>query len=148
MAFELYSDVILTRDIAERGLRAGDVGTLVERHVVPGVAEEGFSVEFFDMTGNTVLSSPSRPAPCANPRRRIARRCAHSPRNCYADALRPQLEGCELSQPDNDSVPSGARLVHPSLLEPERATGGKPPTFAPCNPELRWASARLVLRSA
>jgi len=54
MAFELYSDVILTRDLPERGLRAGDVGTLVDRHVVPGVAHEGYSVEFFDMTGNTV----------------------------------------------------------------------------------------------
>jgi hypothetical protein len=54
MAFELYTDVILTRDVAEGGLRAGDVGTVVDRHVVPGVAEEGYSVEFFDMTGNTV----------------------------------------------------------------------------------------------
>ena len=54
MAFELYSDVILTRDISEHGLRAGDVGTVVARHVVPGVSEEGYSVEFFDMTGNTV----------------------------------------------------------------------------------------------
>ena len=54
MAFELYSDVILTRDIAERGLRAGDVGTAVERHAVPGIADEGYSVEFFDMIGNTV----------------------------------------------------------------------------------------------
>ena len=54
MAFDLYSDVILTRDIIERGLRSGDVGTVVERHAVPGVAEEGYSVEFFDMTGNTV----------------------------------------------------------------------------------------------
>jgi hypothetical protein len=54
MAFDLYSDVILTRDISEHGLRAGDVGTVVERHVVPGVSEEGYSVEFFDMTGNTV----------------------------------------------------------------------------------------------
>ena len=54
MAFDLYSDVILTRDVGEHGLRAGDVGTVVERHVVPGVAEEGYSVEFFDMTGNTV----------------------------------------------------------------------------------------------
>jgi hypothetical protein len=54
MPFELYSDVILTRDIADPGLRSGDVGTIVERHVVPGVAEEGYSVEFFDMTGNTV----------------------------------------------------------------------------------------------
>ena len=54
MAFELYSDVILTRDLSEHGFRAGDVGTVVERHVVPGVSEEGYSVEFFDMTGNTV----------------------------------------------------------------------------------------------
>jgi hypothetical protein len=54
MAFELYSDVILTRDIAERGLRTGDVGTVVERHAVPGIADEGYSVEFFDMIGNTV----------------------------------------------------------------------------------------------
>jgi hypothetical protein len=54
MGFELYGDVILTRDIPDRGLRAGDVGTLVERHVVPGLADEGYSVEFFDMTGNTV----------------------------------------------------------------------------------------------
>lgn len=54
MPFELYSDVILTRDVAEHGLRAGDVGTVVERHRVPGVAEDGYSVEFFDMIGNTV----------------------------------------------------------------------------------------------
>jgi Domain of unknown function (DUF4926) len=54
MAFERYSDVILIRDIPEHGLRAGDIGTVVEHHVVPGVSEEGYSVEFFDMTGNTV----------------------------------------------------------------------------------------------
>jgi len=54
MPFELYADVILTRDVADRGLRVGDVGTVVERHVVPGMAEEGYSVEFFDMIGNTV----------------------------------------------------------------------------------------------
>ncbi len=54
MAFEPYSDVILTRDVPERGLRAGDVGTIVDRHIAPGVPEDGYSVEFFDMTGNTV----------------------------------------------------------------------------------------------
>ena len=54
MPFDMYSDVILTRDVSERGLRAGDVGTVVERHVVPAVTEDGYSVEFFDMTGNTV----------------------------------------------------------------------------------------------
>ena len=54
MPFKMYGDVILTRDVTESGLRAGDVGTVVELHVVPGVPEEGYSVEFFDMTGNTV----------------------------------------------------------------------------------------------
>lgn len=53
MPFELYSEVILTADLPEDGLKAGDVGTVVERHMAPGV-EEGYSVEFFDMTGKTV----------------------------------------------------------------------------------------------
>jgi hypothetical protein len=46
MPFEMYGDVILTRDVTEHGLRAGDVGTVVERHAAPGVPEEGYSVEF------------------------------------------------------------------------------------------------------
>jgi hypothetical protein len=50
----MYGDVILTRDVPEGGLRAGDVGTVVERHAVRGISEEGYSIEFFDMTGNTV----------------------------------------------------------------------------------------------
>ena len=53
MSFGLYQDVILTVDLPEHGLCAGDVGTLVERHDVPG-KEVGYSVEFFDMTGRTV----------------------------------------------------------------------------------------------
>jgi hypothetical protein len=52
--FELYKDAILTVDLPDEGLRAGDVGTIVERHEAPGVAEIGYSVEFFDMTGRTV----------------------------------------------------------------------------------------------
>jgi len=53
-------DVILSVDLPEHGLCAGDVGTLVERHTVPG-KEVGYSVEFFDMTGRTVavISVPS-----------------------------------------------------------------------------------------
>ena len=54
MPFDMYSDVILARDVAERGLRTGDVGTVVDRHAVSGLSEEGYSVEFFDMTGNTM----------------------------------------------------------------------------------------------
>lgn len=57
MPFDIYGDVILTRDVTEHGLRAGDVGTVVERHAVPDVPEEGYSVEFFDMTGNTVAAT-------------------------------------------------------------------------------------------
>jgi hypothetical protein len=54
MAFHMFGDAILTRDVTERGLRAGDVGTVVERYAVPGVPEEGYAVEFFDITGNTM----------------------------------------------------------------------------------------------
>lgn len=54
MPFDMHGDVILTRDVAEHGLRAGDVGTVVERHAESGVPEGGCSVEFFDMTGNSV----------------------------------------------------------------------------------------------
>jgi hypothetical protein len=37
------------------GGSGGHVTThLSERHRVPGVSEEGYSIEFFDMTGNTV----------------------------------------------------------------------------------------------
>lgn len=54
MALELFQRAILTVDLPDDGLRAGDVGTIVERHDVAGVPETGYSVEFFDMTGQTV----------------------------------------------------------------------------------------------
>jgi len=53
MNVQMFGDVILTCDVPARGLRAGDVGTVVERHAAPG-REDGYSVEFFDMTGRTV----------------------------------------------------------------------------------------------
>lgn len=53
MDFPLYKDAILLRDMPDENLRAGDVGTVVERHEVRGI-ETGYSVEFFDMLGNTV----------------------------------------------------------------------------------------------
>ena len=61
MPADNYPQVILTVDLPAHGLRAGDVGTRVERHVVPGVGE-GWSVEFFDMAGNTVAvaTEPAR----------------------------------------------------------------------------------------
>lgn len=53
MDYALYSDIILLKDLPEEGLMAGDVGTIVDRHDVEGL-ETGYSVEFFDMLGNTV----------------------------------------------------------------------------------------------
>jgi len=49
----MFQDAILTTDIPEHGLCAGDVGVIVEHHVVDGL-EDGYRVEFFDMTGQTV----------------------------------------------------------------------------------------------
>ena len=72
----LYSDVILLCDIPEEGLYAGDIGTVVEFHYVEGV-ERGYTVEFFDMVGNTVwlvtlpVSSFRRPASTDRPTVRL-----------------------------------------------------------------------------
>ena len=51
--FTLYTEVILLRGVPEEGVQAGDVGVVVECHEVAG-REMGYSVEFFDMLGNTV----------------------------------------------------------------------------------------------
>jgi uncharacterized protein DUF4926 len=71
MDFELFSDVILTADLPEAGLCAGDVGTIVERHEVAN-KEVGYSLEFFDMTGRTVavvtVPASSLRAPTADDR--------------------------------------------------------------------------------
>lgn len=49
----LYSDVILLRNLPQHSLFAGDLGTVVAMHDVAGL-EAGYSVEFFDVLGNTV----------------------------------------------------------------------------------------------
>ena len=63
MALKLFQPAILTVNVPDDGLFAGDVGTIVEHHKVPGVKEEGYSVEFFDMTGRTV-AVVTLPASC------------------------------------------------------------------------------------
>ena len=51
-----YEQAVLTKDIPEKQLKAGDVGTVVDVH--EGEAErgeaEGYSLEFFTLTGETV----------------------------------------------------------------------------------------------
>jgi Domain of unknown function (DUF4926) len=77
MALARFQSAILTVDLPADGLRAGDVGTIVEKHVVAGAAEPGFSVEFFDMTGRTVAvvtvpaSSLREPTPADRPSVRV-----------------------------------------------------------------------------
>lgn len=78
MDFPLYQDVILLTDLPEESLLAGDIGVVVDRHDVAGM-ETGYSVEFFDMVGNTVAvvtvpaSQLRRPSPIDRPTARQPR---------------------------------------------------------------------------
>ena len=49
----LYSDVVLLRNLPQHSISAGDIGTVVAIHNVAGL-EAGYSVEFFDVLGNTI----------------------------------------------------------------------------------------------
>jgi hypothetical protein len=49
---ERYKEAVLTKDLPEKGLKAGDVGTVVEVH--EGEAGAGYSLEFFSPSGETV----------------------------------------------------------------------------------------------
>ena len=53
MLFELYTDAVLTRDIAEHDLCAGDVVKIIDHHPVPG-GEDGYSIEVFNAVGGTI----------------------------------------------------------------------------------------------
>jgi Domain of unknown function (DUF4926) len=53
VAFELYTDVALTRDMPDLGLRRGDVVKLVDHHVASD-GEEGYSIEVFNAIGKTI----------------------------------------------------------------------------------------------
>ena len=71
----------LTSDLPDEHLKAADVGTVVERHVVPGM-EDGYSIEFFDMTGQTeavVTAPPNFDLTRARPRQQMVTRLAEPP---------------------------------------------------------------------
>ncbi|MBI5606630.1 MAG: DUF4926 domain-containing protein [Deltaproteobacteria bacterium] len=53
MAYKLFEEVVLRKDIPERGLKKGDVATLVEHHPVSG-GEDGYSLELFNAIGQTL----------------------------------------------------------------------------------------------
>jgi hypothetical protein len=77
MSLKMLQPAILTVDLPDKGLSAGDVGTVVDRHPAVGLAEDGYSVEFFDMTGRTVAvvtvpaSSLREPTPADRPSVRV-----------------------------------------------------------------------------
>lgn len=48
MKYKLLQSVILERDVPEHGLRAGDVGTIVETY-----RPDGLEVEFMTVAGDT-----------------------------------------------------------------------------------------------
>ena len=53
MKYELFEEVVLTRDIPAKRLKRGDVATIVEHHPVSG-GEDGYSLEVFNALGNTI----------------------------------------------------------------------------------------------
>ena len=53
MTYKLFEDVALTKDIPKKGLKKGDVATIVERHPV-SEGEDGYSLELFNALGDTI----------------------------------------------------------------------------------------------
>lgn len=53
MKYELYNDMVLTRDVPEHRLKRGDIVKLVEHHVAPD-GEDGYSAEVFNALGETL----------------------------------------------------------------------------------------------
>lgn len=54
MKHQLFEEVVLGKDIPEKGLKKGDVATVVEHHPVPG-GEDGYSLEVFNALGDTIV---------------------------------------------------------------------------------------------
>jgi Domain of unknown function (DUF4926) len=55
VAFELYTDAALARDIAEHRLRRGDVVKIIDLHASSN-GENGYSIEVFNALGDTIQS--------------------------------------------------------------------------------------------
>ena len=53
MKHRLFEEVVLGRDIPEKGLKRGDVATVVEHHPASG-GEDGYSLEVFNALGDTI----------------------------------------------------------------------------------------------
>lgn len=54
MTFTLYQRVVLTEDLPAEGLRAGDIGVIVEHYAARENVAEGYELEFFAAAGQTI----------------------------------------------------------------------------------------------
>ncbi len=54
MTFELFTKVALKRDVPEWNLREGDLATVVDTHQGPPGMPTGYSLEVFNVKGDTV----------------------------------------------------------------------------------------------
>ena len=53
MTYQLFEEVVLLRDVTDKGLLKGDVATIVEHHPVPD-GEDGYTLEVFNVLGDTI----------------------------------------------------------------------------------------------
>jgi len=63
MMLALFERVVLTRDLPDDGLQAGDVGVIVEHYPATATVPEGYELEVFAANGKT-LAVVSVPATC------------------------------------------------------------------------------------
>jgi hypothetical protein len=54
MKYDLFIRVALTEDLSARGLRRGDVATIVEQHPGRPEQEPGYTLEVFNAVGESV----------------------------------------------------------------------------------------------
>jgi hypothetical protein len=54
MTLGLYKRAVLTQDLPKEGLRAGDVGVIVEHYPARAEVPEGYEFEVFAATGQTI----------------------------------------------------------------------------------------------
>ena len=61
MSLELFDRAVLMKDLPAEGLRAGDVGVVVEHYEARGDSPEGYELEFYSARGETfaVVSVPA-----------------------------------------------------------------------------------------
>jgi hypothetical protein len=54
MSLNMLERAVLTEDLPESGLRAGDIGVVVEHYPANGETPEGYELEFLSARGDTI----------------------------------------------------------------------------------------------